>query len=245
MLEQWKARIGWINPRVNSDIEVYDFYQVAPKDVVLVVNSLIVVDSHQREEVEASLALVERAVEHLNLSHVDLVMMNGAPVHLHFGNDGHAHIIERMRRVSKAPVTTSSEALADSLGALGAKKLLVVSSWRTESVHLSTNLRNYLASRGVEIVAVEGIGRQLQSFEKLQMTPKAIYDNVAMVAKQHPGVDAVYIQSGTMAAVPIIEQLEHEVGKPVISSNSASIFTSLRMLGLKPLPGFGQLLSSL
>ena len=71
MLGEWRARIGWINPRVNSDIEVYDFYQAAPKDVVLVVNSLKVVDSDRKEEVEASLAMVERAVTHLNLSAVD------------------------------------------------------------------------------------------------------------------------------------------------------------------------------
>ena len=25
MLDHWRARIGWIHPRVNSDIEVYDF----------------------------------------------------------------------------------------------------------------------------------------------------------------------------------------------------------------------------
>ena len=245
MLDRWRGRIGWINPRVNSDVEVYDFYQVAPKDVVLVVNSLTVVDSARSEEVEASLALVERAVEHLNLSQVDLVMMNGAPVHLHFGNEGHSKILERMRAISKVPVTTSSEALSDSMRALGAKKILVISSWRSESPHLSTNLRNYLSSEGIEIAAVEGIGRQLQSYEKIQMTPAEIFANVAAVSRGHPDVDAIYIQSGTMAAVPIIERLERDVGKPVVSSNSASIFSSFRRLGIKALPGHGTLLSRL
>ena len=49
MLDHWRARIGWIHPRVNSDIEVYDFYQAAPKDVVLVVTHLEVVDSARGE----------------------------------------------------------------------------------------------------------------------------------------------------------------------------------------------------
>jgi len=245
MLEEWRARIGWINPRVNSDIEVYDFYQAAPKDVVLVVNSLTVIDSDRTEELEASLALVEQAVTHLNFSKVDLVMMNGAPVHLHFGNEGHIDILRRMRNASKVPVTTSSRALAESIHSLGAKKLLVVSSWRRESSHLSTNLRNFLLSEGVEISGVEGIGRQLQSYEKLQMTPAAIYANVASVAKNHPNVDAVYIQSGTMAALPIIEELEQEIAKPVISTNSASIFSSFKALGVKANKGYGKLLSSL
>jgi maleate cis-trans isomerase len=55
MLDKWRARIGWIHPRVNSDIEIYGFYQAAPKNVVLVVTHLEVVDSARKDEVEASL----------------------------------------------------------------------------------------------------------------------------------------------------------------------------------------------
>jgi maleate isomerase len=245
MLESWRARIGWINPRVNSDVEVYDFYQTAPKDVVLVVNSLLVIDSDRREEIEASLALVERAVEHLNRSKVDLVMMNGAPVHLHFGTEGHQQLLKRMAAVSNVTVTTSSQALSRSFKALDAKDILVISSWRSESSQLLTNLRAYLASQDIKIAAVEGIGRQLQSYQKLQMTPAAIYANVVSAAKKHQHYDAVYIQSGTMAATPIIDRLEQEIGKPVVSSNSASVFGSFQMLGIKALPGYGRLLSSL
>ncbi len=72
MLDKWRARIGWIHPRVNSDIEIYDFYQAAPKDVVLVITHLEVVDSARKEEVEASLQQLERAVERLSLASVDL-----------------------------------------------------------------------------------------------------------------------------------------------------------------------------
>ena len=74
------------------------------------------------------------------------------------------------------------------------------------------------------------------------MTPAAIYANVASVAKNHPHVDAVYIQSGTMAALPIIENLEQAIAKPVISSNSASIFSSFKALGVKANRGYGKLL---
>jgi hypothetical protein len=44
------ARIGWIHPRANSDVEVYGFYQVAPKRVVVVVTTLEVIDSASKEE---------------------------------------------------------------------------------------------------------------------------------------------------------------------------------------------------
>jgi maleate isomerase len=246
MLNQWRARIGWIHPRVNSDIEVYDFYQTAPKDVVLVVTHLEVVDSARREEVEASLTLLERAVERLSLASVDFIMKNGAPVHLHDGNEGHRRILERLRAASKVPVTTSSQALADALHTLGAKKILVISSWRKESVHLSDNLRDFLNSEGVEIAALEGIGeRQLSSYEKLSLTPAQIFQNALDACRKHPEVDAVYIQSGTMATMGIIEELEQQTGKPIVSSNSANIWGSFKPLNIKVGAGFGRLLASI
>lgn len=245
MLDHWRARIGWIHPRVNSDIEVYDFYTAAPEDVVLVVTHLEVVDSSRKEEVEASLKLLERAVERLHYSKVDFIMKNGAPVHLHHGNEGHKNILERMRAVSEVPVTTSSQAVSDAFHALGAKEIMVVSSWPRSSTHLSSNLRNHLASEGIEVTAVEGIGKDMKSFEKIQMTPKDIFENAVAAAGNHPDVDALYIQSGTMTTVGILDQLEQEIGKPVVSSNSANIWGSFKPLGIPVGPGYGQLLASL
>src|SRR6266511_3598606 len=215
MLDKWRARIGWIHPRVNSDIEIYDFYQAAPKDVVLVITHLEVVDSARKEEVEASLQQLERAVE-------------------------------RLRPASKVPVTTSSQALADAFHALGAKTILVISSWRKESVHMSDNLRNFLNSEGIEIAALEGIGgRQLSSYEKLGVTPAQIFHNALEASRKHAEVDAVYIQSGTMATMGIIDELEQQIGKPVVSSNSVNIWGSLKPLNIKVGTGFGRLLASI
>lgn len=245
MLDSWRARIGWIHPRVNSDIEVYDFYTAAPEDVVLVVTHLEVVDSSRKEEVEASLELLERAVERLHLSRVDFIMKNGAPVHLHHGNEGHQKILARIRAVSKVPVTTSSQAVADAFHTLGAKEIMVVSSWPTASAHLSSNLRNHLSSEGIEVTAVEGIGKDMKSFEKIQMTPADIYANAVKAAKNHPDVDAIYIQSGTMATVGILDEIEQAVGKPVVSSNSANIWGSFKPLGIRVGTQFGSLLAGI
>ncbi len=246
MLDRWRARVGWIHPRVNSDIEIYDFYQAAPKDVVLVVTHLEVVDSARKDEVEASLGLIERAVERLSLANVDFIMKNGAPVHLHHGNQGHKQILERLRSASKVPATTSSQALAEAFHCLDVKRILVISSWRKESVHLSDNLKNFLSAEKIEIAALEGIdGRQLNSYEKLALAPAEIYSNALEACRKHPEVDGVYIQSGTMATMGIIDQLEQKIGKPVVSSNSANIWGSFQPLGIKVAPGFGRLMASI
>ena len=245
LISRWRARIGWIHPRVNSDIEVYDFYRAAPEDVVLVITHLEVVDSSRKEEVDASLAVLERAVERLNMAGVDFIMKNGSPVHLRYGNDGHRKIVERMRAVAKVPVTTGAQALADSFRELSARRILMVSSWRRESTDLLQNLTNFLKAEGVEIGAVEGIGHQLQSFEKNKLPPREIFASVVDAFEKHSDVDAVYIQSGTMATVGMVDELEQKLGKPVVSSNVANIWGSFKPLGIGVGAGYGRLLSRL
>ena len=243
--DHWRARIGWIQPRVCSDVEVYDFYQVAPEGVLLVTTNLAVVDSAKKEDLEASLSLLDLSVERLNMAGVDLIMQNGSPIHLHGGNEGHRRILERMRALAKAPVITSSQALAEAFQALSARRILLLSSWKAESTHLVDNLKQFLSASGIDIAAVEGIGRELPSIAKHQITPAEIYTALTTAAKKHPNVDALYIQSGTLATAGILERLEDELGKPVVSTNSAKIWGSFKPLGISIGHGFGRLLASL
>jgi len=119
-----------------------------------------------------------------------------------------------------------------------------MTSWRSESKHLLENLKNFLSASGIEIAAVEGIGAQLQSIEKNKVTPGQIYRNAVEASQRHRDVDAIYIQSGTMATVGILETLENELGKPVVSSNSANIWGSFKPLNISVGPGYGRLLGS-
>jgi maleate isomerase len=245
MLDCWKAKVGWIQPRLCNDIEIYDFYRAAPKDVVLVVTHLAVVDSARKEEIEASLAMLDKAVERLNMAGVNLIMLGGDPVHLHHGNEGHKRILERLHALTKVPLTTSSQALAEAFQFLSSQQILMVSSWRPESKHLLERLRDFLLAEGIEIVAVETTQRGLLSIEKSVMTPAQIYDHVVTAYNKNPNVDGVYIQSGTMATVDIIEDLEGKTGKPVVSTNSAKIWGSFKTLNIAVGRGYGRLLSSL
>ena len=125
------------------------------------------------------------------------------------------------------------------------RRILMISSWRSESTHLLENLKNIFLASGIEIAAVEGIGQQLRSFEKNRVTTAQIYANVVSAFRKNRDVDAVYIQSGTMATVGIIEALENELGKPVVSLNSATIWGSFKPLNISVGPGYGRLLGSL
>jgi maleate cis-trans isomerase len=57
-----------------------------------------------------------------------------------------------------------------------------------------------------------------------------------------PDAQAIFVSCTDFRTLEIIESLEQKLGKPVISSNSASMWKMLRLLGdTRVVPGAGQL----
>jgi maleate cis-trans isomerase len=57
------------------------------------------------------------------------------------------------------------------------------------------------------------------------------------------GVDAICLLATDMQTFPIIEDLERKIGRPVVTSNQALLWASLRALGVfEPIEGLGKLL---
>jgi maleate isomerase len=59
-----------------------------------------------------------------------------------------------------------------------------------------------------------------------------------------PEAEAVFLSGTGMPTVPALEMLEADLGKPVISSNSAMMWHALRLCGVRqPIAGYGRLLT--
>ena len=60
-----------------------------------------------------------------------------------------------------------------------------------------------------------------------------------------PDVQAVYLSGTGMPTVTILETLEQDLGKPVISAASAMMWQALRLAGVRQsVSGYGRLLAS-
>ena len=60
-----------------------------------------------------------------------------------------------------------------------------------------------------------------------------------------PAADAVLLSGTGLPTVGVLELLERDLGKPVLSSNQASLWRALRMAGVRePITGFGRLLTA-
>jgi maleate cis-trans isomerase len=56
--------------------------------------------------------------------------------------------------------------------------------------------------------------------------------------------EAVFLSGTGLPTLPVLELLEQDLGKPVISSASAMMWHALRLAGVRqPIPGYGRLLT--
>ncbi len=74
-----------------------------------------------------------------------------------------------------------------------------------------------------------------------RLRPERVYREVKM-ALQGQEVDGIFLSGTGIHSLDIISLLEADLGLPVVSSNTAVLWSVLRRLGITPLPGGGRLM---
>jgi maleate cis-trans isomerase len=142
-------------------------------------------------------------------------------------------LIEDIKEATGIPGTTTIVGVTDALRALGAKRLCVASPYEA---WLNERLRDFLQKSGFEVLAVKGLGTQAHA----SVTPEQVEALVTSVAR--PDADAIFISCTNFGTLEIIESLEKKLDKPVVTSNSASMWKMMRLAGDRgAVPGAGRL----
>jgi maleate isomerase len=147
------------------------------------------------------------------------------------------------RRISEIaggiPTVATATAVADGLRTLGVKKVSVVTPYPDD---ITEKVRIFLEESGFEVVSADGRRHKL-NLDIGADTPEIIADFV----DKHlaPEADGIFLSCTNWRAVEVAERLETETGLPVVTSNQATIWATLRTLGLdEPRPGYGRLFRS-
>jgi maleate cis-trans isomerase len=76
-----------------------------------------------------------------------------------------------------------------------------------------------------------------------EQSPESVVEFAARACR--PEADALLCSCTAWRSVEAVAALERRTGKPVVTSNQATIWTALRVLGItKPIDGFGRLLAA-
>jgi maleate isomerase len=144
---------------------------------------------------------------------------------------------ERVERAAGVAASTTSTAVAEGLRHFGVRKMAVVTPYPQE---VNDKEMAFFRELGFEPVGLESF-LQHDSL-KIPLIPQEETYRLARLANR-PEAEGVFISCTNLPTADIIDRLEQELGKPVITSNQASMWLSLRSMGVDdPVHGAGQLL---
>jgi arylmalonate decarboxylase len=149
-----------------------------------------------------------------------------------------------MAEKARCPTVLTADAVLDALRALKVRKLALASP-RTEFV--TQRELKFLADSGFEVVAARSLGLGATEEERryIGRVPTETLYRLALSVNR-PEAQAVFVTCTQLPTLPMIERLEAELGKPVITSNQATFWRCLQHIGMTaPIKGFGRLLDPL
>ena len=176
----------------------------------------------------------------LGTARVEMIILAQTSASL-FAEDYDDVVTKRMSAGAGAPAITSAQAVGRAARALGARRVAIVSPY-SDAVN-ERAARYFKAKHGLDTVALEGF-RATDSYAIGKLGPENARDAFARIDR--PEIELFLVPGGNFPTMPSIAAWERELGKPVVTTNQASIWAMLRAFdSAERLPAFGRLLAEL
>jgi maleate isomerase len=229
-----RLRIGMLLPSGNPIIEP-QVNAMLPQGVALYVTRLPLRGSSEAELL-AMARNVEEAARLLGDAGVGLIAFNCTAVST-YSKAMEADIQQRIASATGLPALMTSAAIVEALKILGARKVVLLTPYIPE-----VNEREvaFLAVEGLEVLSETGLGLDTNT-EMAKLAPEVWID----LARQNKDLraDAYLVSCTAVRSAEVIDELERELGRPVVTSNQAITWHCLRTAGiLDRVRGFGALL---
>ncbi len=231
----WRGRLGLIVPSSKTTMEE-EFRAWLPEGISLHV-SRIRLRKVNVEELKSMKEGIERASALLSDAGVDLIVYGCTTGSLVGGRGYDEEIRKRIEEVTGIRAVATATAVIDALRELGARKVAVVTPYIEE---VNEKERRFLEDNGFEVTSMKGLGIE-NNLEIGRQPPEVAY----RLARETDlnGADALFISCTNFRTFEVIDPLELDLGIPVISSNSATLWAALRALNVRDdILGLGELL---
>ncbi len=152
-----------------------------------------------------------------------------------------ADLAKQIQSSSGAVSFTAAGSLIEAIKALGVKKIGFSSPYLGE---INVQAVDFMAQNEIETVQRADIGRELGNYGQGELSLNEVFELACQA--DHPEAEAIVLSCTDMRSVEIVESVETQLGKPVITSNQAMVFCLCQSLGIGPLPHMpGQLFDQL
>src|SRR6266404_577623 len=223
----WRARLGFLVPPGNPTVET-EMIALAPQGLSLHFHRMTARGTGgsldgQTERNRMMVDNIDGSVELLAMVEPDVIVVAHTATSYQLGRRGEAELLARLERSTGRRVVTAFGSVVRALERLGIRKLALGTPYSAE---VTLQGKSHLEAHGLKVV----------KFDNLKGV-KNIYETTAEDA------EAVFLSGTGMPTITVLEMLEQDLAKPVISSAGAMMWHALRVAGVgQPIPGYGRLL---
>lgn len=154
----------------------------------------------------------------------------------HLGRAREAKLLARLSEASGTRVVTAFGSVVAALERLGVRRVALGAPYSAET---TAQGRAHLEAHGFTVVKWQNLPGVANIYDE---TAERAYGLARLVDR--PEAEAVFLSGTGMPTLPVLELLEQDLRKPVISSASAMMWHVLRSCGVnQPIPGYGRLLT--
>jgi maleate cis-trans isomerase len=211
---------------------------LAPKGVTIHTARVLLLGKTDKESYQRMAVALELASEELATAEVDVVAYSCTSGSIMCPLP---ELLKTMTDKTSTPATAASAAVVAALRALGVERIAVGTPY-PDLVNERQKL--FLEQYGFRVVTLKGLdmGHTQEERRAINRIPPEMAFRLAR-SVDRPDAQAIFLSCTALPTIDVIEELERELGKPVISSNIAVFWSCLRLLGIKAsITGYGQLL---
>jgi maleate isomerase len=223
------ARIGLIIPSSNRMVEE-EMAPAFPAGAQAHVTRLRMTGTNHLA-FDALLPRVEEAARALTDARCDAVAFHCTANSMEGGKDGEAQILAALARAGAARATTTITAIQRAFDALGARRIVLITPY---SEVVTAHEGEFLRRAGYDVLFAKGYA--LAGSDAYCATPPQFWRDRALEAA-HSDADAYLISCANIAVFGVIEELEAKLERPIVTSNQAVVWETLRLIGWRETRG--------
>jgi maleate cis-trans isomerase len=216
------ARVGLIIPWSNRMVE-QEMVHAFPPGVQAHVARLRMTGPHHMP-LDRLLPRITEAAATLRDAKCDVVAFHCTATSMEEGADGEARIVRALEQAGPGPVISTAASLLRAFAALAARRIVLITPYDTRTTE---DEAEFLRAAGYEVPHAEGLA--LAGSDAYCATPATFWQDRALAAAR-PDADAIFISCANISTFAVIEDIERATGRPVVTSNQAVVWDTLRQL---------------
>jgi maleate isomerase len=238
-----RKRIGVMVPSTNTTCEA-DFQMTAPPGVTVHGQRLwLTNDALGSEGMDRMNGEIESGARYLATARVDVISYGCTTGSFYKGPGWDRDMMALIAKTAAVPAVATTPAVVEALRLFGARRISVATPYPEWN---NARLRAYLDATGFEVLNLEAEPEAARAGNQgiNDQDPSVIVEFATRACRAD--ADALLCSCTAWRSVEAVEEIERRTGKPVVTSNQAAIWASLRAIGTTaPIAGFGRLLRRL